>query len=121
METNIKNMDAQALRAALNAENCRIEGANVMREKVQMWAIVVGILGAIIITFCLLKDEDSRAYLILILWAGCSLVYWRNKPKSLHYFRGDNWEDEAREVLSQVEWEKFQRSRIKREAENEDN
>ncbi len=119
MEPSIKDMDERELRTALNAENCRIEGANVVRKTVQMWAVLVAILGTIII-FRLVNNANSQACLDVILWVGCSLVYWRSKPKPLHYLYDDGWEDEARAVLKEAQWDRMQRRRIERESNRDD-
>ena len=119
MEPLIRDMNSQQLRAALNAENNRIEGANAVRKTIQMSACIVGVLGWII-PVCLMKNQNDKGVLCLSLWLGCWLVYWRSKPKPPHYLYDNNWEDKAREILEEAEWARLQRALAEREAENEE-
>ncbi len=119
MDPWIPDMDAQQLRAALNGENNRIEGANVVRKTIRMWAVLVAILGTIII-IRLVNNAKAQDCLAAILLVGCWLVYWRSKPKPLHHFYDDGWEDKARAVLKQAQWDRMQRDRIERESNRDD-
>src|ERR1700734_881695 len=117
----IKEMDAQQLRAAVNEENSRIKGANVVRKQNQNLAGAVGFLGPWIILFIL--SNDVKFYVkwgesCLILWAGCWWLFHINKPQPLHDLYGDGWDEKARKVLLQASNARDRQYMAEREAED---
>ena len=106
----IEDMSAEELRQALNLENARIKGANVIHSKIQMWAGFVAGLD-FFIGLPLAHNLDTIAYPIGIALA-CWFVIKRNKVKPTHYLWGEGWEKEARAVLLDAEMERYRESSI---------
>jgi len=117
MEPSIRDIDAQQLRAALNDENKRIEGANIVRQGIRILAYKIGFFGTMILMFPVHK-QVLCGELCLILWAGCWWLFHVTKPQPLHYFDDNGWEDDARTVLLQALEGRNRRYMAEREAEH---